>query len=153
MKDSKNQKEEKKGNVMVLKALFPGDVEKIRITHEDGSVLLGDMDGKGSQNETTSEDIESTMACILERFEMLTDLVDGAENTDIVVLYGTLIRDARMQLNEMFTFIEEDIGEIRLRYEACEFNDRPRCVGAFVRPPSENRTRPYGPDPRRAQVD
>ena len=57
-------------------------------------------------------------------------------------------RDNRLQLEELFAFINEDIGEINLRYEKTLICYRQRRVGAFLEPPLERESRPYCLDPQ-----
>jgi len=151
MKDSKDQEENKKVKVEVLKGLFPGEGEIIRKTTEDGTVtcqiVLG-KDGRGMMNtkeiNTVTEDLEIAVDSVLSRLELLTSKYnDGHPEHEFTTLYNALIRDARLQFAEIFEFINEDIGIIGLQYTHGPLvHDRERCVGACIEPPEEDRSRP-----------
>lgn len=150
MTKSENHKEEKNVNIKVLRPLFPGDRAIIRRTKEDGTVICQLSKGSGVETGTVIEDLSLTLDCILDRFEMLLNQLDDDESCDIITFGDVLIRDARMQLAEIFTFIYEDIGEISLTYDGD--HGRQRCIGAFIGPPPEDRTSPYDLDPRQSEI-
>ncbi len=141
-------KEDKKGKGIKVEIMKPflrseGAFEIFRKTEEDGRVTYIESGEIEREIETVDQELELSIGCILERFEALSELI-VQENSTLAFLIQAIVKQAKIEVEEMFEFIYEDIGNISCTWTKTRYcGNRSRCVGAFFEPPKRKREKIY----------
>ncbi len=94
-----------------LSAIPQWEMEILREVGEGGEVTYKHPNSR-SEVYVYKQDLVDVLNLILERFQTLTNMMDDKITAGFGMLLESLIRDAKRQLNEVFTIMDKTVGSI-----------------------------------------
>lgn len=140
------------GKVQYIKPIFPNDAEVLKKTADNGDEIY--YHAPDNELRTCDTDLETAIACLLEPLQIidrvLCEVLSDSDNLAIANLFTVIKQNISNNLYEIFRFIDQSIGEIRIT-EVCELKYGDgihrwgQCVGVKIIPPEVAKTYQEGP--------
>lgn len=119
--------------------VFPIDYEIVEVRNEDGSIDYRSPTAMVGGVDVDIDGLEDRINIILERFEIMAMMAYDYDAQGVGCIYGALVEHAKLQLHEIFHFMDEAIGGIECTTIAKNPSGlrQGRCVGVTITPPKE----------------